>query len=66
MSRIMVSSVAVTETGQRVVPPFILMTDWGIMVPIYVILAAIFAGGLYRLIRGMLRLDVRSISRVEG
>ena len=66
MSRIMVSSVAVTDTGQRVVPPFILTTDWGFMIPIYVVLAAIFLGGLYRLVRAMLRLDLRSISRVEG
>ena len=64
MSRIMVSSVAVTDTGQRVVPPFILTTDWGFMIPIYVVLAAIFVGGLYRLVRAMLTLDLRAISRV--
>ena len=42
------------------------MVAWGAgpRAGIYLILAAIFAGGLYRLIRNMLGLDVRSISRV--
>lgn len=66
MSTLMVSSVAVTETGQEVVPPFILTTDWAFMAPIFVALAAIFLAALYRLNRGMLRLDLHNISRVEG
>ena len=66
MSAIMVSSVAVTETGQRVVPPFILTTDWTTMLAIYAMLAAVFIVSLYRLGRSMLRLDLYAISRVEG
>jgi hypothetical protein len=66
MSRIMVSSVAVTDGGQRVVPPFILMTDWSVMLPIYAALVSIFLVALYRLSHAMLRLDIRAISRVEG
>ncbi len=66
MSAIMVSSVAVTETGQRVVPPFILTTDWPTMLLIYAMLAAIFIVSLYRLARSMLHLDLYAISRVEG
>ena len=62
----MVSSVAVTETGQEVGPPFILTTDWAFMAPIFVALAAIILAALYRLNRGMLRLDLHNISRVEG
>ena len=66
MSSLIVSSVAVTETGSRVVPPFILTTDWGFMAPVYVLLAAIFVGALYWLLRSVLRLDLHLISRVEG
>ena len=42
ISRLMVSSVAVTETGNPVMPPFILTTDWGMMVPTYGVLLVIF------------------------
>ncbi|MCH7745000.1 MAG: FtsX-like permease family protein [Chloroflexi bacterium] len=66
MSAIMVSSIAVTETGQRVVPPFILTTDWPTLLLIYAMLAAVFIVSLYRLGRSMLHLDLSSISRVEG
>ena len=66
MSALMVSAVAVTETGARVVPPFILITDWSLMLPIYAALAAIFLAALYRLTRSMLRLELSTISRLEG
>ena len=66
MSTLAVSSVAVTEDGQRVVPPFILMTDWSFMLPIYAALAAIFLATLYRLVHSMRHLDLQSIARTEG
>ena len=66
MSTAMVSSVAVTETGGRVTPPFTLVTDWSFMVVIYAAMIVIFAAALYALTRSMLRLDLRAISRSEG
>ena len=66
MSTVMVSAVAVTETGSRVIPPFTLITDWSFMVAIYGAMIAVFAAALYALTRSMLRLDLRAISRSEG
>ena len=66
MSSLVVSSVAVTETGSRVVPPFILTTDWGLMAAVYALLGTIFVGALYWLLRSVFRLDLHMISRVEG
>ena len=66
MSNIMVSALAVTETGQPVVPPFILTTDWEFMAPIYAALIATFVGALAWLSRSVARLNVHELSRVEG
>ena len=66
MSRIMVSSLAVTSEGKEVVPPFILTTDWSFMLPIYAALVAIFLAALYSLNRNIRSLDLHEISRVEG
>ena len=65
-SRLMVSSVAVTETGEQVVPPFILVTDWSLMLPTYAALVGIFLTAQYLLHRSIRRLDLTAISRVEG
>ena len=65
-SRLMVSSVAVTERGEQVVPPFILATDWGLMLPTYAALVGIFLAALYLLNRSIRRLDLTAISRAEG
>ena len=66
MSNIMVSALAVTETGQPVVPPFILTTDWAFMAPIYAALIATFVGALAWLSRSVARLNVHELSRLEG
>ena len=66
MSRTMVSVVSVTETGERAVPPFLLMTDWGVMVPTYAALIATFVVVLFILNRGIGRLDLQAISRGEA
>jgi hypothetical protein len=66
MSTLMVSSVAVTEDGGQLIPPFILMTDWSFMLAIYGFLLAIFVIALTRLARSMTRLNLYATSRVEG
>ena len=63
VSELMVSPLAVTESGQSVVPPFILRTDWWIMGPTYAMFTAIFAGSAAVLMRGMTRLDLQAIAR---
>ncbi len=65
MSDLMVSSVAVTENGRQVVPPFILETDFRFLAPLYLILIGIFALSVYRLTRSMRNLDFHAISRME-
>ena len=66
MSTLMVESVAVTENGTPVIPPFILTTDWSFLLPIYAVLVGIFVVALLWLARSMLRLNLQEISRVEG
>lgn len=66
MSRRMVSSVAVTDRGEAVLPPFSLITDWAVMVPLYAALLVIFSVALYALNRSMRKIDLKSISRLEG
>ena len=66
MSNLMVTSLAVTEDGFEVIPPFILETDFGLLIPIYGALISIFLASLLGLARSMKRIDLRSISRIEG
>ncbi|MDP6452548.1 MAG: ABC transporter permease [SAR202 cluster bacterium] len=66
MSNLMVSSVTVTESGQSAVPPVLLTTDWGLMIAVYVVLAAIVSFALFRLNRHMQRLDIQTLSRISG
>ena len=66
MSRIMVSALAVTESGAPVVPPFILTTDWAVMATVYAVLVAIFVGALLWLSRSASKLDLYEMSRLEG
>jgi ABC-type antimicrobial peptide transport system permease subunit len=66
MSTLMVSSVTVTENGMRVVPPFELTTDWSFMLPIYGAMSAIFLVSLLRLALGLRKMDLQSVSRMEG
>ena len=63
MSYLMVSSVAVTEDGSQVVPPFSLMTDWAIMGPVYAMLVGIFAVATFVLYRSVARLDLHTVAR---
>ena len=66
MSRMMVSAVTLTDSGGRVLPPFVLTTDWTIMGPLYGVLLLIFVGALYSLGRRMIHLDLHRLSRFEG
>ena len=65
MSRMMAASVAVTDSGGRVLPPFILTTNWTLMGALYVALIAIFITALLTLGGRMLSLDLRRLSRME-
>ena len=62
----MVSSVAVTDRGDAVLPPFSLTTDWTFMIPIYFALVAIFGIALYALNRSMRSVDMQVAARLEG
>ena len=66
MSRLMVASVSLTETGERAIPPFLLITDWPVLLPAYAAMLATFVAVLFAMNRGMDRLDLQAISRVEG
>ena len=63
ISELTVKPLAVTETGEQVVPPFILVTNWSFMAPTYVALAAVFVGALFFLTRKIRHLDLQSIVR---
>ena len=66
MSRLMVSSLSIDETGDRVVPPFILTTDWGPLLATYAALIAIFVGAVLLLNRSVHRHQLHTIARLEG
>ena len=63
MSRLMVSPLAVTEEGKEIVPPYILMTDWNMLVPTYIVLLGVIVVTLVVLHRRMRRLDLHAIAR---
>ena len=65
MSHLTVPSVSAIETGGSVVPPILVMTDWRVIVAVYSALVGTFAAILFVLTRGILRLDLQTISRVE-
>ncbi len=67
MSSLMVSPLAVTESGAPVLPPFILVTDWDLMLPAYVGIVALFVVAIVVLHRSVARLDLQAIARMgEG
>ena len=66
MSRIMIQSVAVTESGAQVIPPFILMTNWSFLGPIYIVLTAIFLTAVAVLHHGVTHINLHTVSRAEA
>ena len=65
MSRIMISSLAVTETGDPVIPPFVLNTQWSLMAPAYFALAALILLALYVVHRAVSGVRLSEVSRLE-
>ncbi len=66
MSNLMVSSVAATDSGEPMVPPLLLSTDWSLLAPTYVALVGTFVAALILLNRSFRRLDLHTVARVEG
>jgi ABC-type antimicrobial peptide transport system permease subunit len=64
MSSLTVSPLAVTAGGKPVVPPFLLVTDWTLMAPVYAALAVILVSALLVLTRKSGRLDLQAIARL--
>ena len=62
MSNILLSGIAVTETGNPVLPPFVLTTRWSLMAGIYLGMLLMFASALYWLSRRLIRVDLHEIS----
>ena len=65
MSRLMVESVSFTETGRSAVPPFLLITNWGLMALAYAALCAVFLTAVVSLIRRASRAEIKTIARLE-
>ena len=64
MSALTVSPLAVTDSGNPVVPPFLLVTNWGLMTSVYAALAVILVAALLVLTRKSGRLDLQAIARL--
>jgi len=64
MSSLTVSPLAVTNSGSPVMPPFLLVTNWGLMTSVYVALAVILMAALLMLTRKSGRLDLQAIARL--
>ena len=65
MSGLIVSQLAITETGESVVPPFVLQMDWDLMFPTYVVLIGVFMAAQFMLNRTISRLDLQAIARLS-
>ena len=63
MSALMVSPLAITDMGDPVVPPFLLSTNWAVMLPAYLALAGLFVVSWLVLSRGMNRAELASLAR---
>ena len=65
MSRLMVSSLAVTETGVPVIPPVIMTPNWSLMLPTIAAIIGVFLVALFVLSWGMSRLEIHAIFRMR-
>ena len=65
MSKMMVSTLAITETGDPVIPPFLLRTEWGLMAPVYIVLVLVILTAIFAVYRAIGRMRLHEISRVE-
>jgi hypothetical protein len=64
MSDILVSGMVVTETGAPVLPPFVLTTNWSLMVAIYLGMLFMFACALFWVSRTVIKVDLHEISKM--
>lgn len=64
ISQTMLSFLNVTEDGQKVVPPFILATDWANLMVAFLALSVAFAGGILALALYFLRQSAGRVLRV--
>ena len=65
MSRLMVSPLAVTDSGDPVVPPFVITTNWDVMLPIFLAIGAVFLAAIAVLNQGIARLALYRLMRME-
>ena len=65
MSGLIVTHLAIGDTGQQVVPPLVLELDWSLMLPTYVLLVGVFLGAQLLLNRSVGRMDLTAIARVS-
>lgn len=63
MSRLMVAPLAVSDIGQSIIPPFILVTDWSLMLPTYAMILAIFITVMFVLYRSIGRAKLFELAR---
>ena len=63
MSRLMVAPLAVSDIGQSIIPPFILVTDWYLMLPTYAMILAIFITVMFVLYRSIGRAKLFELAR---
>lgn len=63
MSRLMVAPLAVSDIGQPIIPPFILITDWSMMIPTYAAIIAVFVTTLFILYRSIGRTKLFELAR---
>ena len=65
-SKLIVDPLLITESGERVVPPYILLTSWDLMGPTYAALGVVLVGMLFVLVSTLSRVDLTHITRVEA
>ena len=63
MSKLMVAPLAITENGQPVVPPFVLITDWGLLAPVLASVIIIFIVSLAIIGRSIAKVDLGTLAR---
>ncbi len=65
MSRLMVASVSFTETGQSAAPPFVLATDWGLLLATYAALGVVLLAAVAALIARSSRVGLAALARAD-
>jgi hypothetical protein len=66
MSRLLVSPLALSEAGGRIVPPFLLLTDWTLLAPVYAAMIVSFVGILTVVNWRALHVNLAALARLEA